>query len=116
MYESLIEQSHLFHGLPRGCKKEILTRVVPMTLLPGQPVNEMSVSLFVVVQGLLNVHARNGELQMGNLLPGSSFGEVSLLAGRMTYCVTAVRSSIVLALTQHDVQEVSRGGEGRGGH
>jgi len=104
---NIIEHIELFKGLDKksagNLSQSALRRFIPLNstiIIQG----EEGSSMFVLLEGLLNVSITTGEggsLKAGLISPGQIFGEMSLFTGEpRSATVTALTNSIVLEITK----------------
>lgn len=91
----------------RHSAEEVLTLARTVVVREG----EQGESLFVVREGLLEVSipSDDGEFAVATLLPGSFFGEMSLLTGDPRHAtVTAMVDSVVLEINKNSFEPIIR--------
>ncbi|HET6468146.1 MAG TPA: mechanosensitive ion channel family protein [Geminicoccaceae bacterium] len=105
--EHLLAEHELFRTLEPGDRKALAAGAVRRAARTGTTIvreGEPGSSLFVVVEGLLEVMARSGDgrpIHVSDLVPGSIFGEFSLLTG-------APRSATVVPVTDAVTYEIDK--------
>jgi len=103
----LLERVELFKTLQPDEFEELASRIKPSVFNALETIVEQSdpgESMFVLVEGLLEVHStsENGtEVRVGMLTPGHFFGEISLLTGE-------ARSATVRAATNALTYEITK--------
>jgi len=87
-----------------------LKRSIAKAQEPVVRLNDEGTSLFIVKEGMLNVFVRaegSGEIQVGQLVSGSFFGEMSLLTGAArSATVTPEVDSLLFEITKDQIEPI----------